>query len=107
MNAPRIATLAALGLEETVALALAFLAAVPVPVFLMEYEPGLRPAPGRRPPHPLPFTPTIDDGSCRPGLLRQPKKSRSADGLVRRVACGPSDAHLKMEHDGTFRIKIG
>ena len=50
MNAPKNLTLAALGPGGTGALPLPFLVPVPVAFFLIEIEPGRRPAPGLRPP---------------------------------------------------------
>ena len=58
MNAPKNLTLAALGPGGTGPLPLPFLVPVPVAFFLIEIEPGRRPAPGLRPPE-WPVVPTI------------------------------------------------
>ena len=70
--------LAALGSGEAVTLALA-LEAVPVPVFLMEVEPGLRPEPGRRPPHPLPLTATMIAAADRHTGREQARNPKKAE----------------------------
>ena len=49
-NVPKNLTLEVLGLGVTAALPLPFVVAVPVAFFLIEIEPGGRPAPGLRPP---------------------------------------------------------
>ena len=54
-NVPKNLTLEVLGLGVTAALPLPFVVAVPVAFFLIEIEPGGRPAPGLRPPEPSPW----------------------------------------------------
>jgi hypothetical protein len=99
MNAPKNLTLAALGPGSTGPLPLPFLVPVPVASFLIEIEPGRRPA---RPP-----PPTVAFGAAMAGrvgrrAVREPKKRRRSSRLVQRAGRGPSGAHLKMELHGTF-----
>ena len=67
-----------LGSGEAVTLALA-LEAVPIPVVLMEVEPGLRPEPGRRPPHPLPLTATMIAAADRHTGREQARNPKKAE----------------------------
>ena len=83
---------------------LLFLLPLDLPVFFMAFAPGFLPAPARHPPL-QPLVPTMKTSSAKRSRGKS-KKSRSSDGPVQRVTCTPSDAHLKMEHDGAFYLEI-
>ena len=67
--------------------------------------PGLRPAPGRHPPL-QPFLPTMSAVGPKRSRLPTIQKKPMVDLHVQSARVIPCDAHLKMEHDGTFWLEI-
>ena len=81
INAPKNLTLAALGPGGTGPLPLPFLVPMPVVFFLIEFEPGRRPAPGLRPPL-WPLVPAMA-GRVGRRAVREPKKRRRSFRLYK------------------------
>jgi hypothetical protein len=81
--------------------------------FLMPFDsgilicvaPGLRPAPARRPPD-LPLAPAISRHESDPTDPTKSKKVGVAGLLCTKQMTVPCEAHLKMDHNGTFELEF-